>query len=162
VLGRSLYPLRSRLLGSHRRSYDISQATHHRPCRAVALAYHASRPAIGSTSTWGYSYITLIFFCRRDVVLNFGIIPHHQDIKLFAMSNTVILGSGIIGLSTAFYLSQSGNTPPENIHLVDPIAELFHCASGYAGGFVAEDCTYTYPTMGLTSLLAATVYSLDN
>ncbi|KAF2747918.1 FAD dependent oxidoreductase-like protein superfamily [Sporormia fimetaria CBS 119925] len=55
------------------------------------------------------------------------------------MPDTVILGSGIIGLSTAYYLSQSGNTPPESIHLVDPIAELFHCASGYAGGFLASD-----------------------
>ncbi|KAF2281491.1 FAD dependent oxidoreductase-like protein superfamily [Westerdykella ornata] len=55
------------------------------------------------------------------------------------MADTVILGSGIIGLSTAYYLSQSGNTPPERIHLVDPIADLFHCASGFAGGFLAAD-----------------------
>lgn len=61
------------------------------------------------------------------------------------MSNTVILGSGIIGLSTAYYLSESGNTEPESIHLVDPIAELFHCASGFAGGFLAEDCTLDLP-----------------
>lgn len=59
------------------------------------------------------------------------------------MSDTIILGSGIVGLSTAYYLSQSGDTQPESIHLVDPIAELFHCASGFAGGFLAEDCEFT-------------------
>ncbi|KAF4122858.1 Glycine/D-amino acid oxidase (deaminating) [Geosmithia morbida] len=49
----------------------------------------------------------------------------------------VILGSGIIGLSTAYYLSrtQAGKT----IHLVDSSPELFASASGYAGGFVARD-----------------------
>jgi glycine/D-amino acid oxidase-like deaminating enzyme len=56
------------------------------------------------------------------------------------MSNTVILGSGIIGVSTAYYLSQSSNTPPDSIHLVDPIAEFFHCASGFAGEYLASDC----------------------
>lgn len=55
--------------------------------------------------------------------------------------NTVILGAGIIGLSTAYYLSRSGRTKPESIHLVDLNAELFHCASGFAGGFLAADCT---------------------
>ena len=60
------------------------------------------------------------------------------------MSNTVILGSGIIGVSTAYYLSESTNTPPESIHLVDPIAELFHCASGFAGGYLAADCKLPY------------------
>ncbi|KAF2785965.1 FAD dependent oxidoreductase-like protein superfamily [Melanomma pulvis-pyrius CBS 109.77] len=52
---------------------------------------------------------------------------------------TVILGSGIVGLSTAYYLSQSGKTPPESIHLVDSSTQLLHCASGFAGGFLAED-----------------------
>ncbi|KAF2657959.1 DAO-domain-containing protein [Lophiostoma macrostomum CBS 122681] len=55
------------------------------------------------------------------------------------MSNTVILGSGIIGVSTAYYLSQSSHISPDSIHLVDPIAELFHCASGFAGGYLASD-----------------------
>ena len=55
----------------------------------------------------------------------------------FAMSNTVILGSGIIGLSTAYYLSQ--RQPGSSIHLVDSSPELFASASGYAGGFLARD-----------------------
>ncbi|KAH5264676.1 hypothetical protein HBI71_093060 [Parastagonospora nodorum] len=54
-------------------------------------------------------------------------------------TTTVILGSGIIGLSTAYFLSQSGNTNPRRIHLVDASPELFHCASGFAGGFLAAD-----------------------
>jgi glycine/D-amino acid oxidase-like deaminating enzyme len=58
-------------------------------------------------------------------------------------ATTVILGSGIIGLSTAYYLSESGNTDPKKIHLIDASPELFHCASGLAGGFLAADCTFT-------------------
>lgn len=57
------------------------------------------------------------------------------------ITTTVILGSGIIGLSTAYFLSQSGNTNPRRIHLIDASPELFHCASGFAGGFLAADCT---------------------
>ena len=53
------------------------------------------------------------------------------------MSSTVILGSGIVGLSTAYYLSE--HQPPSTIHLVDPAPELFSSASGYAGGFLAKD-----------------------
>ncbi|KAF2687043.1 FAD dependent oxidoreductase-like protein superfamily [Lentithecium fluviatile CBS 122367] len=53
--------------------------------------------------------------------------------------DTVILGAGIIGLSTAYYLSQSGKTKPESIHLVDSSPQLFYCASGLAGGFLAAD-----------------------
>ncbi|KAF2000058.1 FAD dependent oxidoreductase-like protein superfamily [Amniculicola lignicola CBS 123094] len=53
---------------------------------------------------------------------------------------TFILGSGIIGLSTAYYLSQEGSTTKAgDIHLVDSSPELFHCASGFAGGFLAEN-----------------------
>ncbi|OAL00755.1 FAD dependent oxidoreductase [Phaeosphaeriaceae sp. SRC1lsM3a] len=52
---------------------------------------------------------------------------------------TVILGSGIIGLSTAYYLSESGNTDPKSICLVDASPQLFRCASGLAGGFLAAD-----------------------
>ncbi|KAK5654387.1 hypothetical protein OQA88_7296 [Cercophora sp. LCS_1] len=53
------------------------------------------------------------------------------------MSSTVILGAGVIGLSTAYYLSD--HQPPSSIHLVDPSPELFASASGYAGGFLAKD-----------------------
>ncbi|KAH6605316.1 fad dependent oxidoreductase superfamily [Trichoderma cornu-damae] len=53
------------------------------------------------------------------------------------MHETVILGSGVIGLSTAYYLLQ--HQPAESIHLVDPARELFASASGYAGGFLAKD-----------------------
>lgn len=52
---------------------------------------------------------------------------------------TFILGTGIIGLSTAYYLSLSPSTPPSSIHLVDPSPTLFASASGFAGGFLAED-----------------------
>ncbi|KUI69985.1 hypothetical protein VM1G_04864 [Cytospora mali] len=53
------------------------------------------------------------------------------------MASTVVLGAGIIGVSTAYYLSryQPGNT----IHLVEPSPELFASASGFAGGFIARD-----------------------
>lgn len=53
--------------------------------------------------------------------------------------NTIVIGAGIIGLSTAYFLSQSGNTKPESIHLIDSSAELFQCASGFAGGFLAAN-----------------------
>jgi len=54
-----------------------------------------------------------------------------------ASQSTVILGAGIIGVSTAYYLSQS--TPGSSIHLIDPSLELFASASGKAGGFLAAD-----------------------
>jgi glycine/D-amino acid oxidase-like deaminating enzyme len=53
------------------------------------------------------------------------------------MASTVIVGAGIIGLSTAYYLAE--HQPASSIHLVDSSAELFASASGYAGGFLAED-----------------------
>lgn len=53
------------------------------------------------------------------------------------MATTVIIGSGIIGLSTAYYLSK--RQPGSSIHLVDSSPELFASASGYAGGFLAKD-----------------------
>lgn len=53
------------------------------------------------------------------------------------MANTVIIGSGIIGVSTAYYLSQ--HQPASTIHLVEASPELFASASGYAGGFLAKD-----------------------
>ena len=58
---------------------------------------------------------------------------------LFSMS-TVIIGGGIIGLSTAYYLcrSQSQLANP-SIHIVDSSPALLTSASGYAGGFLALD-----------------------
>ncbi|KAK4172468.1 FAD dependent oxidoreductase [Triangularia setosa] len=53
-------------------------------------------------------------------------------------NNIIILGCGIIGLSTAYYLSLSPtNTSP--IILIDPTPDLFSSASGFAGGFLAKD-----------------------
>ncbi|KAH8661932.1 FAD dependent oxidoreductase [Xylariales sp. PMI_506] len=52
------------------------------------------------------------------------------------MSATVILGSGIIGASTAFYLLK--HQPGSAIHLVEASPELFASASGFAGGFLAK------------------------
>lgn len=54
-------------------------------------------------------------------------------------AQTTILGSGIIGLSTAYFLSLSPSTIPSSIHLVDSSPILFASASGFAGGFLAED-----------------------
>lgn len=54
-----------------------------------------------------------------------------------SIPNTVILGTGIIGVSTAYYLSQS--QPPSTIHLIEPSKTLFASASGHAGGFLAKD-----------------------
>ncbi|KAI4156250.1 MAG: hypothetical protein L6R39_001138 [Caloplaca ligustica] len=51
---------------------------------------------------------------------------------------TAIIGAGIIGTSTAYYLSQS-DTPPSDIHLIESSPELFASASGYAAGFLARD-----------------------
>jgi glycine/D-amino acid oxidase-like deaminating enzyme len=56
------------------------------------------------------------------------------------MGDTVILGAGIVGCATAFYLSELRGTSGQTIHLVDSSSELFHCASGFAGGFLAADC----------------------
>lgn len=70
------------------------------------------------------------------------------------MPSTVILGTGIIGLSTAYYLSQLAEHDPDTtptaanprgtretheIHLVEPAPELFASASGKAAGFLAKD-----------------------
>ena len=53
---------------------------------------------------------------------------------------TVIVGAGIIGSATAYYLSQSpSTTPPSSIHLIESSPELFASASGYAAGFLARD-----------------------
>lgn len=52
--------------------------------------------------------------------------------------STVIVGTGIIGTATAFYLSDS-QTKPDSIHLVEASPDLFASASGYAAGFIARD-----------------------
>ncbi|CAK3817507.1 hypothetical protein BTJ68_02472 [Lecanosticta acicola] len=54
-------------------------------------------------------------------------------------STTVIIGAGIIGCATAYYLSHSHPTKPQNIHLIDSSPEIFASASGKAGGFLASD-----------------------
>ncbi|EEU45242.1 uncharacterized protein NECHADRAFT_40961 [Fusarium vanettenii 77-13-4] len=53
------------------------------------------------------------------------------------MATTVIVGSGIIGIATAYYLCE--HQPGWSIHVVDSSTELFASASGYAGGFIAKD-----------------------
>ncbi|KAF5242275.1 hypothetical protein FANTH_8723 [Fusarium anthophilum] len=53
------------------------------------------------------------------------------------MASTVIVGGGIIGIATAYHLSE--HQPGSSIHLVDSSATLFASASGYAGGFLARD-----------------------
>ena len=50
--------------------------------------------------------------------------------------STIIIGAGIIGTSTAYYLSQTSKDP---IHLVEVSPQLFASASGYAAGFLARD-----------------------
>jgi glycine/D-amino acid oxidase-like deaminating enzyme len=54
------------------------------------------------------------------------------------MPETVILGAGIIGVSTAYYLSHT-QPSPSRIHLIEASPELFSSASGFAGGFLAAD-----------------------
>ncbi|EME41375.1 hypothetical protein DOTSEDRAFT_135552 [Dothistroma septosporum NZE10] len=53
--------------------------------------------------------------------------------------STVILGAGVIGCATAYHLSQSTDTRPDSIHLVEVSDGLFESASGKSGGFIAED-----------------------
>lgn len=55
--------------------------------------------------------------------------------------STIILGGGIIGLSTAYYLSTlSPESASENqIHIVDSASDLLLSASGFSGGFLAKD-----------------------
>jgi glycine/D-amino acid oxidase-like deaminating enzyme len=53
-------------------------------------------------------------------------------------TSTVILGAGIMGCSTAYYLSRD-SSKAQSIHLVDPSETLFASASGNAGGFLAKD-----------------------
>ncbi|KAK4993645.1 hypothetical protein LTR50_000256 [Elasticomyces elasticus] len=55
------------------------------------------------------------------------------------MSDTVIIGAGIIGCATAYYLSESTPTKASSVHLVEVSPELFASASGKSGGFLASD-----------------------
>ena len=65
---------------------------------------------------------------------------------------TVIVGAGIIGTSTAYYLSQPpSSTPPSSIHLVESSPELFASASGFAAGFLARDW-FSSPVASLGAL----------
>ncbi|KAF7187899.1 putative oxidoreductase C1F5.03c [Pseudocercospora fuligena] len=71
----------------------------------------------------------------------FSTYAHDQE---EASTSTVIVGAGIIGCATAYYLSRSPtNVHPDGrrqqIHLVEASPELFASASGKSGGFVAED-----------------------
>ena len=63
---------------------------------------------------------------------------------------TLILGAGIIGLSTAYYLSLT-SPDPSAIHLLDAAPALLTTASGYAGGFLASDW-FSAPTASLGAL----------
>ena len=56
--------------------------------------------------------------------------------------STVIVGAGIIGCATAYYLATSGGTKPDTIHLIEASPEIFASASGKAGGFLASDCRF--------------------
>ncbi len=67
--------------------------------------------------------------------LSFGI--YNSSILVLFKMAIIILGTGIIGTSIAYYLSQS--QAPSSIHLVEPSPSLFASASGYAGGFLAKD-----------------------
>ncbi|EXJ80928.1 hypothetical protein A1O3_07216 [Capronia epimyces CBS 606.96] len=59
--------------------------------------------------------------------------------------STVILGGGIIGLSTAYYLAQqkeastTSQSQSYSLYIVESSPALFESASGYAGGFLALD-----------------------
>ena len=56
------------------------------------------------------------------------------------VESTVIIGAGIIGCATAYYLATSGKTAPSSIHIIEASPELFASASGKAGGFCTSDC----------------------
>lgn len=54
--------------------------------------------------------------------------------------HTVIIGAGIIGCATAYYLSRDEALNSNNtIHLIESSPELFASASGKSGGFLAGD-----------------------
>lgn len=76
------------------------------------------------------------------------------------MTTTVVIGAGIIGCSTAYFLCESGHTPAESIHLIEASPELFKCASGLAAGFVAKDCTSRTSTLN-EGFIALTMQGSD-
>ncbi|KAI9462453.1 FAD dependent oxidoreductase [Lactarius psammicola] len=53
------------------------------------------------------------------------------------VNNVLIIGAGIIGVATAYHLSQL--SPGLTIHLLDSSPSLFASASGKAAGFLARD-----------------------
>lgn len=63
----------------------------------------------------------------------------------------VIIGAGVIGLSTAYYLATSAQPRPWKITVLDSSPELFQCASGRAAGFLAKDW-FQSPTQELGEL----------
>ena len=63
---------------------------------------------------------------------------------------TVIVGGGIIGCATAYYLSEIVSDP-SSIHIIEASPILFAGASGYAGGFLAKDWFAT-PSASLGTL----------
>jgi glycine/D-amino acid oxidase-like deaminating enzyme len=72
-----------------------------------------------------------------------------------APQNIVIIGGGIAGVSTAYYLSISPNRPATtSITLVEE-CKIAAGASGYSGGFLAKDWHGS-----ATSSLAAMSYDL--
>jgi glycine/D-amino acid oxidase-like deaminating enzyme len=71
------------------------------------------------------------------------------SLSLSLEMSTVIIGTGIIGASTAYYLSQ--NNDPSSIHLIESSPTLFASASGYAGGFIAKDW-FSAPSASLGEL----------
>lgn len=54
---------------------------------------------------------------------------------------TAIVGAGIIGVATAYYLSLSIK---EEIHIIEASPQLFASASGNAAGFLARDVRHTF------------------
>lgn len=52
---------------------------------------------------------------------------------------TVIIGSGIIGLSTAQQLIAHCDVPAASIHIIESSSEAYPSSSRYAGGFLAKD-----------------------
>jgi len=62
-----------------------------------------------------------------------------DSVPEMTIPQTSILGTGMIGLSTAYFLSASPTTPPSSIRLIEPSSILFASASGFAGGYLASD-----------------------
>jgi len=52
------------------------------------------------------------------------------------MGHTCIIGAGIIGTATAYFLSQSSK---DKITIIESSSRPFASASGFAGGFLAKD-----------------------